>query len=86
MKNNHKPNYKKNFRIIISILIGGLALIGVFFLNSFLFNLIISPMKEGDLKSIVRVIWWIFTIPTTFAVGIVCGILFGSLIKIWLSD
>lgn len=72
-------------KIIISLIVGVAAFIGVFFLTGALINFIVSG-ATGDTRVILKTVLWLFGFSWTFVIGIGVGIFTGKIISILLGE
>ena len=69
-------------RTIISILVGLLSFIGVFWLTGSLINWLISGFDSNETKQIAKVILWIFGFTWTLVIAFITAWFTGSITNI----
>lgn len=72
-------------RTFISILVGLAAFVGAFIGMNTLISLITSGMENQDLRTILKVVCWISGFGITVYIGVLVGILAGSITDILLK-
>ncbi len=84
-----KPYRRKSdwdgLKLLIAVICGILAAIGVFSLDSHIIHSLTSGVENHDLKIVLRIILWIVSFGITLFISILVGWLVGGIINILLG-
>ena len=70
-------------KVIISLVVGLITFLGVFYLDSLFINWIISelPKSAGEWFGIIKVVLWFFAFCWTIGIALVLATLIGGLVR-----